>query len=186
MALITYADKVKINENADVPAINKVRDVDMNEIKEVVNQNYNEQVPQMITASLETSTSVTAQSGQIPLNVSVVAGDKLSFSSSTNKITIGSDISKVKISANMRVSTNVNASIGINLNIMKNDDVIIASNRFSLGANAYGGLAIAPKIVNVTQGDTLYLAYWKSSSSQAISIMDETYGSTYLTVEVVE
>lgn len=35
---ITYADKTYLNENADVPAINKVRDVDMNEIKKVVNE----------------------------------------------------------------------------------------------------------------------------------------------------
>lgn len=42
MAQITYADKAKINDSS-LPAINKVRDVDMNEIKEVVNENYEEQ-----------------------------------------------------------------------------------------------------------------------------------------------
>lgn len=36
---ITYDDKVYINENADIPAINKVTDDDMNEIKSVVNSN---------------------------------------------------------------------------------------------------------------------------------------------------
>lgn len=39
---ITYADKTYLNENVDVPAINKVRDVDMNEIKSVVNNNASE------------------------------------------------------------------------------------------------------------------------------------------------
>lgn len=39
MAQITYADKVAINENPNVNAINKIRDEDMNEIKEVTNQN---------------------------------------------------------------------------------------------------------------------------------------------------
>ena len=39
MAQITYVNKVALNENPNVPAINKVRDADMNEIKEVVNQN---------------------------------------------------------------------------------------------------------------------------------------------------
>ena len=39
MAQITYANKVALNENASVPAINKVRDADMNEIKQVINQN---------------------------------------------------------------------------------------------------------------------------------------------------
>ena len=42
MAQITYENKVKINDSS-LPAINKVRDVDMNEIKSVVNTNYNEQ-----------------------------------------------------------------------------------------------------------------------------------------------
>lgn len=39
MAKITYANKVALNENANVDPINKVRDIDMNEIKQVVNQN---------------------------------------------------------------------------------------------------------------------------------------------------
>ena len=38
MALITYENKVKINDSS-LPAVNKVRDVDMNEIKNVVNTN---------------------------------------------------------------------------------------------------------------------------------------------------
>ena len=36
---IEYADKTFLRENADIPDINKVRDEDMNEIKEVVNNN---------------------------------------------------------------------------------------------------------------------------------------------------
>lgn len=41
MAQITYENKVKINDSS-LPSINKVRDVDMNEIKEVVNANDTE------------------------------------------------------------------------------------------------------------------------------------------------
>lgn len=41
MAQITYADKVALNENPEIAAINKVSDDDMNEIKSVVNANYN-------------------------------------------------------------------------------------------------------------------------------------------------
>lgn len=36
---ITYEDKQYLNQNADIPATNKVQDTDMNEIKEVVNNN---------------------------------------------------------------------------------------------------------------------------------------------------
>lgn len=39
---ITYDDKVYINQNENIPNINKVNDDDMNEIKSVVNNNANE------------------------------------------------------------------------------------------------------------------------------------------------
>lgn len=44
MAQITYANKVALNENPEIAAVNKVRDVDLNEIKQVVNDNYNNTV----------------------------------------------------------------------------------------------------------------------------------------------
>lgn len=39
---ITYGDKSYLNENANIPATNKVQDTDMNEIKSVVNNNATE------------------------------------------------------------------------------------------------------------------------------------------------
>lgn len=39
---ITYEDKSYLNQNADIPATNKVQDTDMNEIKSVVNNNASE------------------------------------------------------------------------------------------------------------------------------------------------
>ena len=39
---ITYVDKSYLNENANIPATNKVQDTDMNEIKSVVNNNATE------------------------------------------------------------------------------------------------------------------------------------------------
>ena len=42
MSKITYANKVAINENAEIADINKVTDNDMNEIKAVVNNNDDE------------------------------------------------------------------------------------------------------------------------------------------------
>lgn len=42
MSKITYTNKVAINENADIPNVNKVTDDDMNEIKTVVNNNDDE------------------------------------------------------------------------------------------------------------------------------------------------
>lgn len=42
MSKITYANKVAINENAEISDINKITDDDMNEIKTVVNNNDDE------------------------------------------------------------------------------------------------------------------------------------------------
>ncbi len=39
---IEYTDKVKLKENPDIPDINKIKADDMNEIKRVVNSNYDE------------------------------------------------------------------------------------------------------------------------------------------------
>ena len=142
--------------------------------------------PNILTAYLNSDTSVTAQTGTIALNKSVSVGNKLSFSSSTHQITIGAGISKVKISGNMRISTATNASIGVNLNIYLNGSTIAASNRTSLGGNGYDGLSTAPKLIEVQQGDVLSLGYWKGNSTQAVSVLGDTYGATYLTVEVVE
>ena len=44
MSKITYANKVAINENAEISDINKVTDNDMNEIKTVVNNNDDDMI----------------------------------------------------------------------------------------------------------------------------------------------
>ena len=59
MAQITYADKSYLNENASVPAINKVQDTDMNEIKTVVNTN-DTNVGDLTTLATNTKTSIVA------------------------------------------------------------------------------------------------------------------------------
>lgn len=61
MNKITYADKVAINENTEIPDINKVTDSDMNEIKNVVNDfisggDYLSFVPTLMDATMTYST----------------------------------------------------------------------------------------------------------------------------------
>jgi hypothetical protein len=51
---ITYNDKVALNENASVAAINKVQDSDMNEIKSVVNAIVTSAVNDVLTLVLYT------------------------------------------------------------------------------------------------------------------------------------
>lgn len=54
---ITYGDKQYLNENANIPATNKIQDTDMNEIKSVVNNNASE--------TSTNTTNITNITGQI-------------------------------------------------------------------------------------------------------------------------
>ena len=54
---ITYGDKSYLNQNADIPATNKVQDTDMNEIKSVVNNNANELINSGIYSTEEVKTN---------------------------------------------------------------------------------------------------------------------------------
>ena len=44
---ITYNDKSYLNQNLDIPDTNKVNDTDLNEIKNVVNSNYDEFIDEL-------------------------------------------------------------------------------------------------------------------------------------------
>ena len=90
MAQITYDDKVYLNENASVPAINKVQDIDMNEIKSVINNT-------LLTAlGLDTdtfSTSTAYSSGDL-----VVYDNKIyEFTASHTGAWTGTDVALVPI-----------------------------------------------------------------------------------------
>lgn len=90
MAQITYDDKVYLNENSSVPAINKVQDIDMNEIKSVINDT-------LLTAlGLDTdtfSTSTAYSSGDL-----VVYDNKIyQFTASHTGAWTGTDVNLVPI-----------------------------------------------------------------------------------------
>lgn len=59
MKTITYANKVALYENPNVNNINKVRDVDINELKEVINDNVQEYTDMMGVSSNTWSSSAT-------------------------------------------------------------------------------------------------------------------------------
>lgn len=56
---ITYDDKQYLNQNANIPATNKVQDTDMNEIKSVVNNNAQELTNIGIYSTTEINTGKT-------------------------------------------------------------------------------------------------------------------------------
>lgn len=90
MAKITYEWKANAFDNETVPAINKVRDVDMNEIKSVINSTI------LAALGLENdnfSTSTTYSSGDL-----VVYDNKIyEFTSSHTGAWTGTDVNLVPI-----------------------------------------------------------------------------------------
>lgn len=66
---ITYDDKQYLNQNADIPATNKVQDTDMNEIKAVVNNNANELIN---LQAVELYNNSQGSNGNITLSDSVI------------------------------------------------------------------------------------------------------------------
>lgn len=80
MAQITYTDKVALNENPEIAAINKVSDDDMNEIKSVVNANYNNTIQITNIEPTDSDNKIWIDTGEIAQQVSEITN---SYSTST-------------------------------------------------------------------------------------------------------
>lgn len=65
MAQITYANKVALNVNPEIAAINKVQDTDMNEIKQVVNDNYNNTIQITDTEPTDSDNKIWIDTGEV-------------------------------------------------------------------------------------------------------------------------
>ena len=65
MAQITYTNKVALNENPEIADINKVTDDDMNEIKSVVNNNYNKTIQITSTQPTDSDNKIWIDTGEI-------------------------------------------------------------------------------------------------------------------------
>ena len=90
---LTYANKVAINENAEISDINKVTDNDMNEIKAVVNNNDDE----LITINTKLTNATTYSTDEIrigtwmnkPLYRKVIRKDTATSSGANPNISTG-------------------------------------------------------------------------------------------------
>jgi hypothetical protein len=76
---INYSDKSYINQNADIPDINKVNDTDMNEIKSVVNNNANEFTSYVNSQEIEDITSEITFNETITTNTSFIRKGKIIY-----------------------------------------------------------------------------------------------------------
>lgn len=75
MAQITYANKVALNENPEVADINKVKDSDMNEIKKVVNDNYNNTIQITDTEPTDSDNKIWIDTGEVGSQVSEITNE---------------------------------------------------------------------------------------------------------------
>ena len=196
MAQITYTNKQFVNQNSSVPAINKVQDSDMNEIKSVVNGllsstqttdstlGYNAPYinsvvkREIITGNLGSNTSYT--------NNAVINFPSANITSTTTKITyssgsftIGSGISKVLISANVVIQYNATNNKVYGFEIMKGT-ASQATARCQKTVSNPVSIASAPKLIDVSQGDVLKLQFSTDSSTTTLQ------GNSWFTIEIVE
>lgn len=202
MAKITYDDKISINENADIPAINKCQASDMNEIKSVVNQNYDELQKHSITTYLSSDISFPSSSSNysmIEVNGSVVTGDKLQIGEKTvnganyKGIVVGSGVSKIKINATASFRNNNQTSpmyFVLYICRLRGETAEFISRMPTLEVPINGltdGVSISPFDYEVQEGDLFYLRMYKSIANGNCNIVgNSTERRTYITAEVVE
>lgn len=187
MAKITFNDKSYINENADIPEVNKITDANINEIKSVVNSNYDEHtdavalISNCIMAQPSTSKTLsTTNYEKISLETATTIGTKLTLDNVNKCVSVGAGVSKVMISGNILFSTGGTSSTRRGLSIYKNGTQIMYNS--IKGDTTYTGCSIAPYIIDVQENDTLEL--WAINQGATGSII--TPSGTWLTVRVVE
>lgn len=95
---ITYSDKQAMGTQPSIPDINKVTDSDMNEIKDVVNNNANEITPIYCKATI-TTTPTASSNYYVPLNDFRINTGNFTFQDGGIKIPSG--ITHVRISGSV-------------------------------------------------------------------------------------
>ena len=186
MTKITYQDKSYLNQNANIPLVNKVADTDMNEIKSVVNGNDDDyralinKYRTTITAKPTSNFTLgDTNPNQVLLETSTGYGSLLTLNN--YEIVIGEGISKVKVSANILFLTGgVGSSSRRGLMIYKNNNQVIYNNTSS--DETYTGCTITPFVLSVQENDTISLYARNQGTANSIVSAD----NTYLTVEVVD
>lgn len=184
MAKITYDDKISINENADIPAINKCQASDMNEIKQVVNENDDKieaLQPNIITAIV--GEYITFSSTTTINDLSLVEHSKVgsAFTLENGKITVGAGVNNVILSGQIRIANRSSANGVYNIYIYKNDEIVTAGRTAIVGNGLTVGASVSSFVTEVAEGDVLKLAIWKPSDNSC-EISSANNGS-FLTVE---
>lgn len=135
----------------------------------------------IITANLKEDYTISTQSSvlTVPISETVKIGDK--FTTSNNNIVIGSGISYIKVSANVRVDNTASGDI-LFAYITSNDSTKIYSCSISSGART--SLTISPYLLKVNEGDIINLKVQNSSSATS-KLLSANRLATYVTLEAV-
>lgn len=185
MAKITYEDKEFLNKNEDIANNRKVNDTDLNQIKEIVNNNFDEfdLKNNILTAEMSQEQLSVSDTIQIPLSVSQSVGSEISLANNT--ITISNNINKVKVSATFNVQMPSAGNVYGQLTVKGLDGKIMATsaNSSNVGQYNFFEMNITPKIIDVSTVKTICLDAYLSRQGTA---HNDEYGNCYITVEAVE
>ena len=171
MGKITYQNKVALNENPSVADINKVKASDMNEIKQVVNANYDD-VGNIADLNTEDTSSI----------VNAINEVKDKFNYSTEEKIIGTWFGKKLYSKTFYRSKLINgAEETINHGIANVDKIWInPSKSFAIWpAEFFNNLPF----INNTFANSIFISDFTSTSYKITSGMDRSNISGYITLE---
>lgn len=189
MGKINYNDKQFLYQNADIPAENKVNDVDMNEIKDVVNENdddYRTLISRKDILAIRTTANFKIPNTNTFTKItgfSIMSqlGNKLSFSN--DNIVIGSGVKKVKVSYSAKHISEVNATRSFSY-LTYNNTNISQEGAFFSSTGQQITTTIAPLLIDVSEGDIFGLAVYGYKDN--IIGGTTSFATTCLVVEVVE
>lgn len=163
MNKITYADKVAINENTEIPDINKVTDSDMNEIKNVVNDfisgdDYLTSTPTLMNATV----TYTVQKCRYKyINEKVIVGSVIVRGKITNVLSPG--YARIKCNIPNFTSISMDESFGVIQEAFGATDeqpysavIGYEDNSIIIGLERTGGIGVC-SWVNTTQSIGIYI-----------------------------
>ncbi len=142
-------------------------------------------LPNQITAGITADiTKTTTTTGNCPMNLKNAVGTKLTIDNS--KIRVGAGVSKVEVSGEVLVKNNATSSVTVQVYIKKMSNARETSINSAINianANTNLSLAMSPAIIDVVEGDTIYISWWKGNANSLT--IREGY-MTNLNVRVVE
>lgn len=176
MALINYEDKSSLNNKPEIAEKNKVTDNNMNEIKNVVNLNYNEfqnsKLSEVIVGLPSQTYNITQTYSHydktLNPNTTIHINNENNkyFTVTEQEITIGANVRYVEIGFTLNVYRGITNQFPV-VWIYKNS-IADANVLFYGGANMVDwgrtNIIFMPKIFEVQEGDTIFVKFGASST----------------------